>query len=138
MYEFRELLLPFGGENRWNRQCVTIDHFSRLRVGSLLVSYGDSNVWPGGLLQATLFYRYLGAKAKTRDLQDHNPTLWRLHLPNSMLIDTRCTYVLWIYTPIDIAAATNHGKPYQILMIMQQKLSNYTFCGSIHPLTSQQ
>ena len=33
---------------------VTIDHFSRLRVGSLLVSYGDSNVWPGGLLQATV------------------------------------------------------------------------------------
>ena len=33
---------------------VTIDHFSRLRVGSLLVSYGDSNVWPDGLLQATV------------------------------------------------------------------------------------
>ena len=28
---------------------VTINNFSRLRVGSLLVSYGDSNVWPGGL-----------------------------------------------------------------------------------------
>ena len=33
---------------------VTTDHFSRLRVGSLLVSFGDSNVWPGGLLQATV------------------------------------------------------------------------------------
>ena len=30
-----------------NRSVVTIDHFSRLRVGSLLVSYRDSNVWPG-------------------------------------------------------------------------------------------
>ena len=29
-----------------NRSVVTINHFSRLRVGSLLVSYGDSNVWP--------------------------------------------------------------------------------------------
>ena len=37
-----------------NGSVVTIDHFSRLRVGSLLVSYGDSNVWPGGLLQATV------------------------------------------------------------------------------------
>ena len=33
---------------------VTIDHFSRLQVGSLLVSFGDSNVWPDGLLQATV------------------------------------------------------------------------------------
>ena len=37
-----------------NRSVVTIDHFSRLRVGTLLVSYGDSNVWPGGLLQVTV------------------------------------------------------------------------------------
>ena len=37
-----------------NGSVVTIDHFSRLQVGSLLVSYGDSNVWPGGLLQATV------------------------------------------------------------------------------------
>ena len=37
-----------------NSSVVTIDHFPRLRVGSLLVSYGDSNVWPGGLLQATV------------------------------------------------------------------------------------
>ena len=33
---------------------VTIEPFSRLRVGSLLVSYGDSNLWPGGLLRATV------------------------------------------------------------------------------------
>ena len=37
-----------------NGSVVTIDHFSRLRVGSLLVSYGDSNVWPDGLVQATV------------------------------------------------------------------------------------
>ena len=37
-----------------NGSVVTIDHFSRLRVGSLLVSCGDSNVWPDGLLQATV------------------------------------------------------------------------------------
>ena len=41
-----------------NGSVVTIDHFSRLRVGSLLVSYGDSNVWPGGLLQATVQLPY--------------------------------------------------------------------------------
>ena len=29
-----------------NGSVATIDHFSRLLVGSLLVSYGDSNVWP--------------------------------------------------------------------------------------------
>ena len=39
-----------------NGNVVTIDHFSRLRVGSLLVSYGDSNVWRGGLLQATVVW----------------------------------------------------------------------------------
>ena len=38
-----------------NGSVVTIDHFSRLQVGSLLISYGDPNVWPGGLLQATVF-----------------------------------------------------------------------------------
>ena len=36
------------------RQSESCGHFSRLRVGSLLVSCGDSNVWPGGLLQATV------------------------------------------------------------------------------------
>ena len=37
-----------------NDNVVTIDHFSRFRVGSLLVSFGDSNVWPSGLLRATV------------------------------------------------------------------------------------
>ena len=37
-----------------NDNVVTIDHFSRLWVGSVLVSFGDSNVWPSGLLQATV------------------------------------------------------------------------------------
>ena len=32
-----------------NDNVVTIYHFSRLRVGSLLVSYWDSTVWPDGL-----------------------------------------------------------------------------------------
>ena len=41
-----------------NDTVVIIDHFSRLQVGSLLVSYGDSNVWPGGLLQATVTEPY--------------------------------------------------------------------------------
>ena len=40
-----------------NGSVVTIVHFSRLRVRSLLVSYGDSNVWPGWLLQATVTVR---------------------------------------------------------------------------------
>ena len=30
-----------------NGSVVTITHFSRLRVGSLLIPFGDSNVWPG-------------------------------------------------------------------------------------------
>ena len=37
-----------------NGSLATIAQFSRLRVGSLLVSFGDSKVWPGGLLQATV------------------------------------------------------------------------------------
>ena len=37
---------------------VTIDHFSRLWVRSLLVSYGDLNVWPDALLQATVHQSY--------------------------------------------------------------------------------
>ena len=59
------------------------------------------------------------AKAQTHDLQDHSPTLWRLHLlnPNSMLSDNRCTYISLIFSDIDIAPATNH-KPYYILIIM--------------------
>ena len=47
-----------------NDSIVTIDHFSRLhglRIGSLLVSFGDSNVWPGRLLQATVL-RYHSTK----------------------------------------------------------------------------
>ena len=69
-------------------------------------------------------------KAQTCDLQDHSPTLWCLHLlnPNSMLGDNGCTYISWIFSDIDIAPATNHNKPYYILIIngMHQKLSNYT------------
>ena len=47
-----------------NDSIVTIDHFSRLhglRIGSLLVSFRDSNVWPGRLLQATVL-RYHSTK----------------------------------------------------------------------------
>ena len=47
-----------------NGSVVTIDHVSRLRVGSLLVSYGDSNVWPGGLLQATVPWACGGCDTK--------------------------------------------------------------------------
>ena len=67
------------------------------------------------------------AKAQTRDLQDHSPTLWRLHLlnPNSMLSDNGCTYISWIFSDIDIAPSTNHNKPYYILISLHQKLSNY-------------
>ena len=67
------------------------------------------------------------AKAQTRDLQDHSSTLWRLHLlnPNSLLSDNGCTYISRISADTDIASATNHNKPYYILMIMHQKLSNY-------------
>ena len=59
-------------------------------------------------------------KAQIRDLQDHSPTLWRLHLlnPNSMLSDNGCTCISRISADIDIAPATNHNKPYYILMIM--------------------
>ena len=68
------------------------------------------------------------AKAQTRDLRDHSPTFWRLHLlnPNSMLSDNGCTYILRNSADMDIAPATNHNKPYYILIIMHQKLSNYT------------
>ena len=68
------------------------------------------------------------AKAQTRDFQDQSPTLWHLHLsnPNSMLSDNGCTYISRIFADVDIAPATNHNKPYYILIIMHQKLSNYT------------
>ena len=66
-------------------------------------------------------------EAQTRDFQDQSPTLWRLYLlnPNSMLSDNGCTYISRISADVDIAPATNH-KPYYILIIMHQKLSNYT------------
>ena len=68
------------------------------------------------------------AKAQTRNFQDQSPTLWRLHLlnPNSMLSDNGYTYILRISADVDIAPATNHNKPCYILIIMHQKLSNYT------------
>ena len=68
------------------------------------------------------------AKTQTRDLRDHSPTFWRLHLlnPNNMLSDNGCTYISRNSADIDIAPATNHNKPYYILIIMHQKLSNYT------------
>ena len=77
------------------------------------------------------FSRYLvRAKAQTRDLQDHSPIFWRLHLlnPNSMLSDNECTYISQTRNSADIAItpATNRNKPYYILIIMHQKLSNYT------------
>ena len=67
------------------------------------------------------------AKAQTRDFQDQSHTLWRLHLlnTNSMLSDNGCTYISRISADVDIAPATNHNKPYYILIIMHQKLSNY-------------
>ena len=80
------------------------------------------------------FSRYLArnisrfrAKAQTRDFQDPSPTLWRLHLlnPNSMLSDNGCTYISRISADVDTAPATNRNKPYYILIIMHQKLSNY-------------
>ena len=39
-----------------NGSVVTINHFTCLRVGSLLASFGGLKVWPGGLLQATVPY----------------------------------------------------------------------------------
>ena len=65
--------------------------------------------------------------AQTRDFQDQSPTLWGLHLlnPNSMLSDNGCTYISQISADVDIAPATNHNKPYYILIIMHKKLSNY-------------
>ena len=68
------------------------------------------------------------AKVQTRDFQDQSPTLWRLHLlnPNSMLSDNGCTYISRISADVDIAPAIHHNKPYYILIIMHQKLLNYT------------
>ena len=75
------------------------------------------------------FSRYLAlsAKAQTRDFQDQSPTQWSLYLlnPNSMLSDNGGTYISRISAEVDIAPATNHNKPYYILIIMHQKLSNY-------------
>ena len=65
------------------------------------------------------------AKAETRDLQDHIPVLWRLHHVNSMLSDNRWTCILRISTHNNFPPATNHKKPYQISIIIQQKLPNY-------------
>ena len=66
--------------------------------------------------------------SQNRDFQDQSPTLWRLHLlnANSMLSDNGCTYISRISADVDIAPATNHNKPYYILIITHQKLSNYT------------
>ena len=66
-------------------------------------------------------------KAQTRDFQDQSPTLWRLYVwnPNSLLSDNGCTYISRISADVDIAPATNHNKPYYILIIRHQKLSNY-------------
>ena len=68
------------------------------------------------------------AKAQTPDLQDHSATFWHLHLlnPSSLLSDNGCTYISRNSADIDIPPATNHSKPYYILIIMHQKLSNYT------------
>ena len=60
------------------------------------------------------------AKAQTRDLQDHSPIFWRL------LSDNEWTYISRNSADIDITPATNHNKPYYILIIMHQKVSNYT------------
>ena len=78
-------------------------------------------------LSGSPFISRFRAKAQTRDFQDQSPTLWRLHLlnPNSMLSDNGCTYISRISADVDIAPATNHNKPYYILIIMHQKLSNY-------------
>ena len=38
--------------------CRLLTNIQHTGVRSLLVSYGDSNVWPGGLLQATVLDRY--------------------------------------------------------------------------------
>ena len=74
------------------------------------------------------FSCYLARKAQTRDFQDQSPTLWCLHLlnPNSMLSYSGCTYISRISADVDIAPATDHNKPCYILIIMHQKLSNYT------------
>ena len=96
------------------------------------------------LIQSTpVISHQLGAKIRERELSGSpiisrwpklaasrikSPTLWRLHLlnPNSMLSDNGCTYISRISADVDIAPATNHNKPYYILIIMHQKLSNYT------------
>ena len=43
-----------------------------------------------------------------------------------MLSDDGCTYISRISADINIASTSNHNKPYYILIIMQQKLPNYT------------
>ena len=77
------------------------------------------------------------AKAQTRDFQDQSPTLWRLHLlnPNSMLSDNGCTYILRISADMNIAPATNHNKPYYILIIMHQNCQ-ITCCIRRHTMES--
>ena len=82
------------------------------------------------------FSRYL-AKAQTRDFQDQSPTLWCLHLlnPNSMLSDNGCTYILRISADMNIAPATNHNKPYYILIIMHQNCQ-ITCCIRRHTMES--
>ena len=93
---------------------------------TLITSYLIVVKWYRMVLQSTpVISRQLGAKI--RDFQDQSPTLWRLHLlnPNSMLSDNGCTYISRISADVDIAPATNQNKPYYILIIMHQKLSNY-------------
>ena len=44
----------------WRPLCRLLTSSRHTGVRSLLVSYGDSNVWPGGLLQATVYMTRLG------------------------------------------------------------------------------
>ena len=92
-------------------------------------------------IQSTpVILRQLGAKIRERELNG-SPVISRespklvtsrirfphcdLLNPNSMLSDNGCTYISRISADVDIAPATNHNKPYYILIIMHQNLSNY-------------
>ena len=102
-----------------------------LKMRCFLVTVDSRNLVPIGnqnlRVRVKWFSRYLpllceGPNARLVGSQSHTHLL----NPNSMLRDNGCTYISRISADIDIAPATNHNKPYYILITMQQKLSNYT------------
>ena len=66
----------------WRQLCRLLTSSRHMGVRSRLVSYGDSNVWPGGLLQATVHQSYnvfiiqIVTTLTTRNVSMQTETIW--------------------------------------------------------------